>query len=64
MNASTDATFIGIPSTVISWMAFLNIVEVNPVVNFIVSIFSITWLSLQIYGWVEKRIKEKKYGSK
>jgi len=64
MNASTDATFIGMPSTIISWMAYLNIVQVNPVVNFIVSIFSITWLSLQIYGWIEKRIKERRNGSK
>ena len=64
MNASTDVTIIGLPSTIISWMAFLNIVQVNPFVNFIVSIFSITWLSLQIYGWIEKRIKERKYGSK
>lgn len=64
MNASTDVTFIGLPSTIISWMAFLNIVQVNPFVNFMVSIFSITWLSLQIYGWVEKRIKDKKNGSK
>lgn len=64
MDANSEVTIIGIPSTIISWMAYLNIVEVNPIVNFIVSIFSITWLSLQIYGWIEKRIKERKNGSK
>jgi hypothetical protein len=64
MNASTDVTFIGIPSTVISWMAYLNLVDINPLINFVVSIFSVTWLSLQIYGWIEKRIKDRTNGSK
>jgi hypothetical protein len=64
MDSNSEVTIIGIPSTIISWLAYLNIVQVNPIVNFIVSIFSITWLSLQIYGWIEKRIKERKNGSK
>lgn len=64
MNTGSDVTFIGVPSTILSWLAYLNVVHINPLVNFVVSIFSLTWLSLQIYGWVEKRIKDKKYGSK
>lgn len=64
MNTSTDVTFIGIPSTVISWMAYLNLVDINPLINFVVSIFSVTWLFLQIYGWIEKRIKDRTNGSK
>lgn len=63
MNTSSDVTFLGVPSTILSWMAYLNIVDVNPLINFVVSIFSLAWLSLQIYGWIEKRLKDKKYGS-
>jgi len=63
MNTHNDITFLGIPSTVLSWMAYLNIVDVNPLVNFVVSIFSLVWLSIQIYSWTEKRIKEKRNGS-
>jgi nitrogen fixation/metabolism regulation signal transduction histidine kinase len=44
-------------------MAYLNIVDVNPLVNFVVSIFSLVWLSIQIYSWIEKRIKDKRNGS-
>jgi len=63
MNTHNDITFLGIPSTVLSWMAYLNIVDVNPLVNFVVSIFSLVWLSIQIYSWTEKRIKDKRNGS-
>ena len=64
MNAHNDITFLGVPSTIVSWMAYLNIVDINPLVNFVVSIFSLTWLSIQIYSWIEKRIKDRKNGSK
>lgn len=64
MGAHNDITFLGIPSTLVSWMAYLNIVDVNPLINFVVSIFSTVWLSMQIYGWIEKRIKDKYNGSK
>lgn len=64
MSSHNDITFLGIPSTLVSWMAYLNIVDVNPLINFVVSIFSTVWLSMQIYGWIEKRIKDKHNGSK
>jgi len=64
MNINSDVTFLGVPSTIISWMAYLNIVDINPLINFVVSIFSTVWLSMQIYGWIEKRIKDKHNGSK
>jgi hypothetical protein len=64
MNDHNDITFLGVPSTVLSWMAYLNIVDVNPLVNFVVSIFSLVWLSIQIYSWIEKRVKDKTNGSK
>lgn len=63
MSTHNDITFLGVPSTIISWMAYLNIVDVNPLVNFVVSIFSLVWLSIQIYSWAEKRVKEKRNGS-
>jgi len=63
MNTHNDITFLGVPSTIVSWMAYLNVVQVNPLVNFVVSIFSLVWLSIQIYSWTEKRIKEKRNGS-
>ena len=63
MNAHNDITFLGVPSTIVSWMAYLNIVDINPLVNFVVSIFSLVWLSIQIYSWAEKRIIEKRNGS-
>lgn len=63
MNTHNDITFLGIPSTIVSWMAYLNVVDVNPLVNFVVSIFSLVWLSIQIYSWTEKRIKDKRNGS-
>lgn len=64
MGAHNDITFLGIPSTLVSWMAYLNIVDINPLINFVVSIFSAVWLSMQIYGWIEKRVKDKYNGSK
>jgi hypothetical protein len=64
MNDHNDITFLGVPSTILSWMAYLNIVDVNPLVNFVVSIFSLVWLSIQIYSWIEKRVKDKANGSK
>lgn len=59
-----ELDFLGIPSTLLSWMAFFEIVSISPILNIGVSLLSISWLSLQIYGWVEKRIKDKKHGSK
>lgn len=58
-----ELDFLGIPSTLLSWMAFFEVVSISPILNIGVSLLSISWLSLQIYGWVEKRIKDKKHGS-
>jgi hypothetical protein len=59
-----ELDFLGIPSTILSWLAFFNVVSISPILNGIVSILSVTWLSMQIYGWVEKRIKASKHGKK
>ncbi len=57
-----DLDILGFPSTVMTWLVVFDLVKINPLVTFIVSIMSLVWLSLQIYGWFEKRIK--KNGSK
>jgi hypothetical protein len=62
--ASNDMDFVGIPATVLSWLSIFEVLNINPMLDFLVSLFSITWLSIQIFGWVEKRIKAKKNASK
>jgi hypothetical protein len=61
---SNDMDFVGIPATVLSWLSIFEVLNINPMLDFLVSLFSITWLSIQIFGWVEKRIKAKKNASK
>lgn len=58
-----DLDIVGVPSTVVSWLSMLQIISIGPMLNIIVSLMSLTWLSMQIYGWVEKRIKDKKNAS-
>lgn len=58
MNHELD--IVGFPATVVTWLSLLNIVTVTPMVTLVASSMSIVWLSLQIYGWVEKRIKNGK----
>jgi hypothetical protein len=53
-----DLDIVGFPSTVMTWLVVFDVVKINPLVTFIVSIMSLVWLSLQIYGWIEKRIKK------
>jgi len=55
MNHELD--IVGFPATVVTWLSLLNIVTVTPMVTLVASSMSIIWLSMQIYGWVEKRIK-------
>lgn len=57
-----DLDFVGVPSTILSWMAFFELVSISPVLNVGVSLMSIAWLSMQMYGWIEKRVKGKKHG--
>ena len=52
-----DLDILGVPSTVMTWLVVFDLLKINPLVTFIVSLMSLVWLSLQIYGWFEKRIK-------
>lgn len=60
----TDTNVVGIPSTILAWMSVLEIVQMDPIISFAFKFLSSVWLCMQIYGWVEKRIKDKKYASK
>lgn len=55
---NNDLDIVGFPSTIMTWLVVFDIVKINPLVTFFVSIMSLVWLSLQIYGWIEKRIKK------
>ena len=58
---STEISSVGLASTAISWLSFMEIVKVSPYTQFTVNILSIIWLSLQIYNFVKtKIIKSKK----
>ena len=58
---STEISSVGIASTAISWLSFMEVVKVSPYTQLIVNILSIIWLSLQIYNFVKtKVIKSKK----
>ncbi len=57
-----DLDIVGVPSTILSWLAFFEVVSISPILNVGVSLLSLTWLCMQIFGWIEKRIKEKKHG--
>jgi hypothetical protein len=59
----TDTNVVGIPSTILAWMSVLEIVQMDPLISLAFKGLSSVWLCMQIYGWVEKRIKDKKHGS-
>lgn len=57
---STEISSVGVASTVISWLSFMDVVKVSPYTQLIVNILSIIWLSLQIYNFVKTKIVKKK----
>ena len=60
---SSDIDFVGFPATILSWLSLFQVINMNPMLDFTVSICSMIWLGLQIFTWVEKRIKNKKDAS-
>lgn len=61
ISSSTEISSVGIASTAISWLSFMDVVKVSPYTQLIVNILSMIWLSLQIYNFVKtKVIKSKK----
>ena len=61
ISSSTEISSVGLASTAISWLSFVDLVKVSPYTQIAVNILSIIWLSLQIYNFVKtKVIKSKK----
>lgn len=61
ISDSTEISSVGLASTAISWLSFMDVVKVSPYTQLIVNILSMVWLSLQIYNFVKtKIIKSKK----
>ena len=61
ISSSTEISSVGLASTAISWLSFIDVVKVSPYTQLIVNILSMVWLSLQIYNFVKtKVIKSKK----
>jgi len=61
ISDSTEISSVGLASTAISWLSFMDVVKVSPYTQLVVNILSMVWLSLQIYNFVKtKVIKNKK----
>ena len=61
ISDSSEISSVGIASTVISWLSFMDVVKVSPYTQLVVNVLSMVWLSLQIYNFVKtKVIKSKK----
>jgi hypothetical protein len=57
---STEISSVGLASTAISWLSFIEIVKVSPYTQLAVNILSVIWLSLQIYNFVNTKIIKRK----
>ena len=61
ITSSTEISSVGMASTAISWLSFMEVVKVSSFTQLAVNLLSIIWLSLQIYNFVKtKIIKSKK----
>ena len=60
ISSSTEISSVGLASTAISWLSFIDLVKVSPYTQITVNILSIIWLSLQIYNFVKTRIIKSK----
>jgi hypothetical protein len=57
---STELTSVGMASTAISWLSFMDVLKVGSFTQLAVNILSIIWLSLQIYNFVKTKIIKRK----
>ena len=60
ISDSTEISSVGLASTAISWLSFMDVVKVSPYTQLIVNILSMIWLSLQIYNFVKTKVVKKK----
>lgn len=63
---SGSGGFIGIPATILTWLNFIKLVELTPMLQFCVTTLSLVWLVIQISSWANKTLKalKKKYAKK
>jgi hypothetical protein len=57
---STELTSVGMASTAISWLSFMDVLKVSSFTQLAVNILSIIWLSLQIYNFVKTKVIKRK----
>jgi hypothetical protein len=57
---STEISSVGLASTAISWLSFMEVVKVSSFTQLAVNILSIIWLSLQIYNFVKTKVIKRK----
>ena len=55
----SDLTPFGIVTMAMSWLNILGIVTLNPLLQTIVYLMTITWLGMQMYGFVKKHFNKK-----
>ena len=56
----SEATgIVGVPATILTWLNYMNIMTMTPVLQFLVTLLSFVWLVIQIGGWVSKKLKKK-----
>ena len=60
ISDSTEISSVGLASTAISWLSFMEVVKVSPYTQLIVNVLSMVWLSLQIYNFVNTKIIKRK----
>ena len=60
ITGSTELSSVGLASTAISWLSFMDVVKVSPYTQLIVNVLSMVWLSLQIYNFVKTKVLKKK----
>jgi hypothetical protein len=56
---SESSGFVGIPATVLTWLNYMSIMKLTPILQFFVTLLSFVWLCIQIGGWVSKKLKKK-----
>lgn len=50
---------VGIPATILTWLNYMNIMALTPILQFLVTFLSLVWLCIQIGGWISKKLKKK-----
>jgi ABC-type proline/glycine betaine transport system permease subunit len=56
---SEASGLVGVPATILTWLNYMNIMTMTPVLQFLVTLLSFVWLCIQIGGWVSKKLKKK-----